>query len=193
MNWIFDQPLILVLLSVAILTGLAITWITSGQKLLLYALIAGVAIAVILLVVERFVVTDREAIDATLQQMARDVGSNIPAKVTQHISASAPSLQARANTEMPKYKFESLRITKVHKIDVNATAEPRTAVVEFNIMAKGTFGAGADVLADATIPRWVQLDLVKDPDGEWRVSNYDHDAPQRMMFEDLIPEELKQP
>lgn len=194
MNWIFDQPLIIVLLSVAVLTGVAITWITTGHKALLYVLIAGVALAALLLVVERMVVTDREAIDATLQQMARDVASNVPAKITQHISPSAPSLQAQANAEMPNYKFSTLRITKIHEIKVNADAEPRTAVVEFNIIATGTFKAGSDVLADANIPRWVQLDLVKDPDGAWRVKNYQHAPPQQMLFENLeIPEGIKIP
>jgi|GEM_PF-463370 len=194
MTWLFDQPLTIVLLSVGLLTGLAITWISTGHKVLLYALIGGAVIAVLLLITERFVVTDREAIEATLQQMARDVASNVPAKITQHISASAPQIQAAANTEMPKYKFDSLRITKIHRIDVKADAEPRTAVVEFNIIAKGTFGSGADVLADATIPRWVELDLVKDPDGAWRVKDYRHAQPQQMLFENLeIPEGFKAP
>ena len=193
MNWIFEQPITIVLLSVGVLTGLAISWIMSGHKALLYALIGGALVAVLLLIVERVVVTDREAIEATLVQMARDVASNDPKKITQHISPSAPSVLAEANTEMPKYKFESLRITKIHKIDVQEETEPRTALVEFNIVAKGTFGAGADVLADATIPRWVELDLIKDPDGAWRVKGYRHDAPQRMIFEDKILDNLKLP
>ena len=194
MNWIFDQPLTIVLLSVGILTGIAISWIMSGHKALLYALIAGVVVAAALLVAERFVVTDREAIEATLQQMARDVASNVPAKITQHISPSAPSLQAKANAELPNYKFDTLRITKIHEIKVQDESEPRTAVVEFNIMASGTFRAGSDVLADANIPRWVQLDLIKDPDGAWRVKDYNHAPPQQMLFENLeLPEGLKIP
>lgn len=194
MTWLFEQPLTIVLLSVGLLTGLAITWITTGYKSLLYALIAGAVLAVLLLVAERMVVTDREAIEVTLQQMARDVASNVPARLKRHISASAPQIQAAADAEMPRYKFESLRITKIHRIDVQADAEPRTAVVEFNIIARGTFGSGGDVLADATIPRWVELDLIKDPDGEWRVTGYRHAQPQQLLFENLeIPEAFKSP
>ncbi len=143
MNWIFDQPLILVLLSVGILTGIAVSWVMSGQKPLLYALIAGVLIAAGLLVTERMVVTDREAIQTTLQQMARDVASNVPAQVTQHISPSAPSILQQASAELPKYKFDSMRITQVHKIDVHEDQSPRTATVEFNVVAAGSFQAGA--------------------------------------------------
>lgn len=185
MNWIFDQPVALVLLSVAVLTGLGISWVMSGHKALLYGLVGAAVVAALLLVVERMVITDREAIETTLQQMARDVASNQPAKVTQHISSSAPLLQQKATTELPNYKFDSMRITKVHKIEVHADRQPRTATVEFNVVAEGTFKEGSDVFADTKIPRWVQLELVKEADEQWRIRDYEHDEPQRMMIKNI--------
>jgi hypothetical protein len=192
MNWIFDQPYLIVLLSVALLSVLAIGWVMSGQKMLLYALIGCGLLAVALLITERMVTTDREAIEATLQQMARDVASNQPNNITRHISPTAPQLVSKANAELPNYRFTSLRITKIHEIKVSDAAQPKTAVVEFNIVASGTFSAGGETLADADIPRWVQLDLIKDEDGQWRVRDYSHAPPQQMLFENLeLPQSLQ--
>lgn len=183
MTWIFEQPLLLVLLSVAILSGIAITWVMSGQKAFLYVLIVGVLIAAGLIVAERMVVTDRETIQATLEQMARDVASNDQAKVMQHIATSATAIQQQAKSELPRYKFDSMRITQVHKIDVRDTQSPRTATVEFNVMAAGSFQAGADLISSNNVPRWVQLELVKEPDGAWRITDYQHEAPQHFMLQ----------
>jgi hypothetical protein len=73
-------------------------------------------------------------------------------------------------------------VTKVHEIDVNEKSEPRTAVVEFNVVASGTFRQGGLELADSSVPRWVRLHLVKFADGSWKVANYEHAAPQQMLF-----------
>jgi hypothetical protein len=193
MTWIFEQPLTIVLISVALLTGIAVSWVMSGHKGLLYALIGCSVLAALLLIAERMVVTDRESIEETVQRMARDVASNVPAKVTQHISPAATELLQRANTELPNYKFESMRITKVHKIDVQSDAQPKTAIVEFNILASGSFRYGSDLISDTNIPRWVQLELVKEDDGAWRIRDYKHDEPLKGMLEQKIEQGFQLP
>jgi hypothetical protein len=82
---------------------------------------------------------------------------------------------------MPNYKFTECRVTKVHKTDVDAASEPRSAIVKFNIVASGTFRQGSLEWSD-TVPRWIQLHLVKEEDGRWRVQDYDHKPAQQFMF-----------
>jgi hypothetical protein len=182
MNWLFEQPLIIVFLGVAATLVLGALWSATGRKELLIA--AGVALVLMAagLVTEKMIVTDREAIRATLQEIARDVRTNDHQALLQHIDASAPALKQKAKSELPNYKFSECRITRVNLIDVDASAEPRSAIAEFNVVATGTFRYEGTELTDS-VPRWIKLQFVKGNDGLWRVVHYEHDDPQRMMMD----------
>jgi len=181
MNWLFEQPLVIVALGVATILALGAAWSSSGRKELLYAAGAVFALLIAGLIVERVVVTDNEAIRTTLQQIARDVKSNNRAAVARHIHSAAPSLKQKAESELPNYQFAECRVTKIHLIDVDASAEPRSAMVEFNVIASGTFKQPGFEVTD-TVPRWVKLHLLREPDGRWTVAEYEHDNPQRMIL-----------
>jgi hypothetical protein len=179
--WLFDHPLSIILIGVVLGVFVGGTWTATGRKELLYALGAVVALTVAWLLVERFVVTDREAVHATLREIARDVQTNNVQKVLGHIAKGNPSLVARAQAEMPNYKFSECRVTKIHKTDIDAASEPRSAMVEFNVVVTGTFSQGG-FEASGRYPRWVQLQLVREGDGQWRVQSYDHAQPQQFLL-----------
>jgi hypothetical protein len=182
MTWLYEQPLIIVVLGVALIFGLGVAWSASGRKELLYAVGVALALLIAALVIERIVVTDREAIRATLQQIASDVKSNNRGAVKSHVHSSAPELKAKADAEMPNYQFTDCRITKIHQIDVDDRVEPRSAVVTFNVIASGSFKQGGLEVSDANVPRWVELHMLREKDGRWGVAEYDHAPPQQMMF-----------
>jgi hypothetical protein len=179
--WPFDQPLYIVVIGIVLGVIVGALWTASGRQEWLYALGAVVAFTLVWLLVERLVVTDREAIRATLLEIARDVQSNDVERVVKHVAKANPELVARAQGEMPNYKFSECRITKVHLTDIDASTEPRSAVVEFNVVATGTFRQGSIEITD-TVPRWVKLQFVREEDGQWRVQNYDHAPPQQFLF-----------
>ena len=186
MNRLFESPLSIAVLGFLLVAGLGMSWILSGRKELLYALVAAGLLVAGLLVAERMITTDREAIEAKLNEIAKDVESNSVARVAKHIAASAPELKSKAQAELPNYQFTEMRVTAVHQVEVNSAADPRTAVVEFNVIGTGTFRVGSDSLTDS-IPRWVRLQMVKEKDGEWRVADYEHAPPQQMLLRDLAP------
>jgi hypothetical protein len=181
MNWLFEHELVVVALGVAAILALGAAWSSSGRKELLYAVGAAFALLIAGLIVERVVVTDQEAIRATLQQIARDVKSNNRSAVTRHIHSAAPSLKQKAEAELPNYLFTECRITKINLIDVDSSADPRSALVELNLIASGTFKHEGFEVSD-TIPRWVKLHLLRENDGRWTVAEYEHDSPQRMLM-----------
>ena len=180
MTWIFDQPIYIALVGLALGFLAGVLWTSTGRKEFLAALGAVIVFTIGMLIVERVVVTDQEAIRQTLAQIARDVQTNDVAKVARHITPSNTELAAKARAEMPNYQFTECRITKVHKTDV-VTAEPRTAIVEFNVIVSGSFRQGG-LEASGSYPRWVRLHLVKEQDGRWTVQDYKHAEPQRMLF-----------
>lgn len=187
MNWLWEQPLVIVLVGLSILVVLGAAWVLSGRRELLLAAAAAAVLLVVGLVVEWLVITDREAIQQTLRQIARDVQSNNLRAVTQHIAKRAPQLRQKVLAEMPRYRFDRCRITRVHRIEVDAQAQPRTARVEFNVVASGSFQEDGFEIHDAQVPRWVCLYLVREENGRWTVEEYEHAPPQQMLLDRLRP------
>lgn len=179
--WLFDTPIYIVLIALVLGVLCGVAWTSSGRKELLYALGAVVALAIVMLIVERVVVTDREAIRAKLVEIARDVQANDHQRVLSHIAKGNPSLVQKAQNELPNYDFTECRVTKIHKTDVDASAEPRSAIVKFNVRFDGKFGQGGFQGRGPGV-RWIQLHMVREEDGQWRVQNYDHAPPHNFMM-----------
>ncbi|MDX1945479.1 MAG: hypothetical protein SFU86_08720 [Pirellulaceae bacterium] len=190
MNWLFDQPIYIALGGIVFGFLAGVLWSSTGSKAWLAALGVVIAITAGLLITERLVVTDREAIRQTLAEIARDVQSNDVAKVVRHIAPDRPDMAIRARTEMPNYRFTECRVTKVHGIDVNERANPRTALVEFNVVVAGSFRQGG-MEASGNYPRWVRLHLVKDKAGQWLVYDYEHAEPHRMLLAEPGSSEMR--
>jgi len=181
MTWLYEQPLVIVALGVGLILALGAAWSASGRKELLYGVGAAFVLLIAGLITERLVVTDSEAIRATLLTIARDVQSNNRRAVLAHIHSGSPELKKKAEAELPNYDFTECRVTKVHKVEVDRSAEPHSALVEFNVIASGTFKQSGMELTD-TVPRWVKLQMLRDKDGRWTIANYEHDDPQRMIM-----------
>jgi hypothetical protein len=131
------------------------------------------------LIVEQAVETDREAIERTLAEIARDVASNDLRAVLRHIADTAPpEVRSTAEKEMPNYNFTECRVTRIFELNIDAEGQPKKAVVEFNVRATGSFsGAGVEI-TDSTVFRYVRLDFVREKDGRWTVENYEHAPPK---------------
>jgi hypothetical protein len=181
MNWLYEQPILIVMIGIGAILALGAAWSTSGRKELLYAIGGVVLLMIAGLVTERIVVTDKEAIRATLAQIAHDVQTNDRKAVVRHVHSSTPELKQKAEAELPNYKFTECRITRIHTIDVDAKTEPRSAMVEFNVIATGSFSHGG-LSADGSFPRRVKLHMLREKDGRWTVAEYEHDDPQRMIM-----------
>ena len=82
---------------------------------------------------------------------------------------------------MPNYEFTECRVTKIFTIDVDRLAEPRSAIVEFNVVASGAFKYQGEQFS-GTYPRWVKLHLVREKDGRWTIQEYEHAEPTRGML-----------
>ena len=95
-----------------------------------------------------------------------------------HIYCGALQLRRQAEAELPKYEFKELRITRIHLIDVDRQVEPRSAIVEFNVIGSGSERSGIEL---DHVAQWVRLQMLREKDGRWTVAEYEHDSPERMI------------
>jgi hypothetical protein len=175
MNLFLEQPLVVVVIGIVLGLAAGMAWTSTGRKEWLIALAAIVVFTITGLVIERAVVTDRESIETTLAQIARELQRNDHQAVLKHVATGATRIRQEAEAELPNYQFDECRVTKVHNIDIDDSAEPRSAIVEFNVIASGTFSHGGFEVSDQNVYRWVQLQMVHEKDGQWRVQKYEHD------------------
>jgi hypothetical protein len=138
MMWLFEQSLLLVVLGTIAVVVLGFTWLQTGRRPLLYAALACVVLTVCGVLIGRWVVTDREAIDAVLRQMAREVERNDLDAVLQHVHSQSPQIRARASAEFPQYQFESVSIKSNLQITVDQAKNPPEAVAKFNVLVVGS-------------------------------------------------------
>lgn len=184
--WILDNeynPALLAFLGAFVCLAIFVAWIKTGRKELLFVLAGVAVIAIGLIAYERWHVSDRETIEATLVRIAKDLENNNREAVYDAIHSSAGDKRMLAEGELPKYTFTECRITKIHSAQVDAAAKPKTAVVEFNVIATGSFQSGGDVFPEAKIPRFVRLWLQQESNGQWKITDYFHDSPEKSIME----------
>lgn len=178
--WILDNefnPFLLAFLGCVACLGAFVGWIMSGRKEALYTAAGLFIFFVALIIVERLMISDREAIRETVVRIARDVEKNNREAVFAAIHPKATDILAQAQSEMPQYTFQECRVTRIEETVINATAKPKTAEVEFYVAAKGSFKEGGGIAIEGSVPRIVRLFLEQDAEGKWKVVNYSHRAP----------------
>ena len=112
----------------ATLCGLAFVARRNLPSLLAFAGVVGATL--LLLLVERLVVTDREQVEAAVVELMKAIEENDLATVVAAIDLAAAEVRDDAETLMPLVKVEDTGATSL-RVEVGATAEPQTAVAKF--------------------------------------------------------------
>jgi hypothetical protein len=176
MVWLLEKPLFIVamgLLTAVVLGGL---WLQTGSKGALRTFLIGIVVTAALLMVERFVTTDREQIESTLQRVARAVERNDVEEALRFAHSSATWMRQQARDELPRYVFHDVTIKPNLTVDVLPEHEPPRAVARFNVMVVLSDRDG--ILHERRIPRFVKVTFQKEEDS-WRAIEYEHHDPYR--------------
>ena len=178
MDWLYESPVTIVLLGVLALGALATLWVQSGKNAVLIA-VGFVALLLIAgLVTERLVVTDREKVEQEVRDIAADVRSNDRSRLYPHIYSGATELRAKAEGELPSYKFSECTVTKIYRVEIFEGKQPKQAEVEFMVRVAGNFSyQGLEVGGDGSYLRYVTLFFTQEQDGRWRMHDYSHADP----------------
>ena len=112
----------------AILTG--VIFLVRRNLSSLLALVSVVFVTLLLVLLERWVVTEREEVEVALAQLLAAVQANdLPAVLTL-IDPAATNVRADAETLMPKVRVKQTA-AKLVEVEVDAAVEPHRATVKF--------------------------------------------------------------
>ena len=179
MTALFEESLLFVVLGIITSVILGFAWLQTGRRQFAVALAVVIVLTVLVVVIERNVVTDREEVDAVLRQAAREVQQNDLRGLLPLIHAQAPEIRAQAEAEFPKYAFKSVDINRNLKITVNPSAQPGEAIAKFNVVVIGSHRDGS--VEQWKAPRYVTVTFRKQGN-DWRIFAYEHvDAQQGLL------------
>ncbi|MEQ8208694.1 MAG: hypothetical protein RH917_02585 [Lacipirellulaceae bacterium] len=131
------------------------------------ALAVVLALTFVLLAVERFVVTDREQIETSLQQTLDAIEANdLPALLT-HIDPKATMIRADAEAALPLIQVKATGGSQVITT-VNSDNQPATAETKFRGMINGTSKKGGALVGyfDDVEVTWTKRD------DRWLIDGY---------------------
>ena len=176
MTWLVENPwpiLMMGILTEAILFG---GWVQTGQRAIVYLMIGALFLFGGLLLVERFVVTEVEAVEMTLEAVASDLERNDVQAVLSRISSSATEMRHSAESQMPRVEISKVSIHRNLKITIHPQTARPTATAEFNAVIIGSDRRGA--IENGRYARFFVVRLRKEGD-RWVMTDYeDHDPLQ---------------
>ena len=138
MTWLVESPwpaLVAGLIAEAIL---AIALLRTGLVKIIGAMVGVLILTVLLLLLERGVVTEFEEIEATLDAAASALAANDVDGVVSHISPQAAQLKQYAERAMRRFNFSEAVVGGDLAVQVNRLTSPPSAVAKFTVRLHGT-------------------------------------------------------
>lgn len=132
-QFLLESPVALGLCGVFMALAAGFWWTQTGARIAVISAALVVLVTAILLSVSVRIETDREQIRHTIDQVAQALEANDFPRVFSYIHPGATEGIARAQEELPNYRFLDARLTRLRSIDVNRRASPAVAVAEFNV------------------------------------------------------------
>jgi hypothetical protein len=169
MMWLMESPLAILGVGVAVLAVLFVALQQTGKKGILLAMLITTLLFAGLLVLERSVVTDRESVEATLQEIAGALETNDIDLVVSHISESAPEITSDAKRYLRMGTIQEVKIKKIHSVELRMENPPPVASVDFNVLIVAEDRSGA--LGTRRVPKRLKVVFCQEG-GAWRVSKY---------------------
>ncbi len=136
MTQLFENPIIVAVAGGLLATLALVVFLSRRSGASLGALIGAVSLTVLLLAVERFVVTDREQVENSIVEMLDAVQANNVAGVLEWIDPAEIDIRSDVQTLMPMIKVDVANAGSVEVI-VDSAANPPTADVVCRAFLRG--------------------------------------------------------
>jgi hypothetical protein len=167
MSWLFEDSTVVLLATGIIAIGFLVAFLKTGRGLYLLWLGGIGLVALALVLVERYVVTDRERIEDTLYGAAEALEANAVEEVLEYLSPAAEPLRAEVRSRMQSLKVEEANVADL-RIELSPLELPPKAIARFLGLLR--FAPG-EAPYDRLLRR-VTVKLVKEGD-RWLVESYE--------------------
>lgn len=154
-SWFTEDPTYIVITCGVVAAIFALVVFLSGRVVFAWGIGIPVAIALLALMSDFLVVTDRERVGDVIAEGAAALTANDMKRVLALISPSAVDLRATAAMTMKAITFKDVRVTTTPKIVINKSKSPWGALAVFSAVAelKGTTGE----LGEFKVPKRVEV------------------------------------
>jgi hypothetical protein len=175
-EYLLESPWIIGCLGSFLSGVLAYAWLESGRSAL-WKWSLGTALATLLLLLVNIgIKTDREVLRQFMTEIAADLEANRFKEVTACVHPDASESLRSLKNQLETVQFESVRITKIHGVDLGKMKNPKTASIRMNVFVRASRDGNS-----GSIPRWVKVHLEQEK-GKWMVVDYEHRDPHYEML-----------
>ncbi|MFM2013767.1 MAG: hypothetical protein RLZZ396_2551 [Planctomycetota bacterium] len=175
-EYLLESPWIVGSLGSFLSGVLVYAWIESGRGVF-WKWSLGIAVATLLcLLVNIGFKTDREVLSQFMTKLAADLEANRFKEVTACVHPDASENLRNLKNQLETVEFESVRIKKIHGIEIGKTQNPKTAAIRMNVFVRASRDGNS-----GSVPRWVKIHLEQEKN-KWMVVDYEHRDPQYEML-----------
>jgi len=166
MNWLLQQPLVIIVAGLVVELLLFLALQQTGKKSVAVAMVVVAVLLVGGVALERFVVTPEEAIRTTLYQIAADAQRNDVDAVVAHISRRSPETETLARRRMGPVTFKEVSVKQISDLTVHNPSQSASARVRIKAVGSAGF------IDNQVVLREFDVDFVLE-DGAWKVRGFE--------------------
>jgi hypothetical protein len=164
MTWFTENPLPPVVIGIVVGAALVVGLAKTGKRSFLWGIVATLGVVAAAVVMERVIVTPREAVTATLEEMRAALAANNRPELLTHIDASNIRLRNQVQNDLAQLTVTEAKMNDL-KVDVDATGTVATA----NMIGVVHFEGGQTIPTKHAVVR-INVELRKrEPEGKWLV------------------------
>jgi hypothetical protein len=177
MELLFENPLRIIFIGVVVEAVLGLVLFRTRRGVILWGMIAVLALTGIALAVERLVVTERERVEMTIDGITSALEANDLNRVLSYVDPSAVNTRGRATWAMGRIEIQSVSVYRLG-ITINRLTTPMTAKASFfghvayrdrrGEIPYGNYGSRFTVDLRKDNNRWVVTGHVEEQDAEGR-------------------------
>ena len=168
MTTLIENPIAIAVVGALLATVALVIFLSRRTTRPLAALVGIISVTGLLLLVERWVVTDREAVEYALADMLAAIEANDLPAATAFVDPAAPGIKSDMEALIPQVKVNNANAAAV-AVETNSAANPPTATSRFQAYLHGTHGSSGQPLA--YINQRVDIEWVKRGE-QWLVNGY---------------------
>jgi len=145
MSWLTEDPTLLLVIGALVIAALAVALVKTGRVVMIAWMLAVAAVVGVGVLTERLIVTEREEVGQTIEQVRRAFLANDANEVLAHVSTESNQVRRQVDWALRAAELLEVRITDGPHIEVNNFTTPPSATAELIAVAKVRLHSGTSI------------------------------------------------